>query len=137
MGGALGFTLSAWVKRTRSGSAHDRLIDFGDGMGVDNIIVAFHDKIKYSVRHGGSCYLNAADTFPYDTWTHVAVTHLRSTNTDTTGPAKVYWDGVLVTEGTVNFPQSVVRGGLYVGKSHWGSDPDFLGEMQDLFVWDE
>ena len=37
VGGGLGFTLSAWVYRTPSGSAWDPLIDFGSGPTQDNV----------------------------------------------------------------------------------------------------
>ena len=37
VGGGSGFTLSAWVYRTLSGNSWDRLIDFGNGAGMDNV----------------------------------------------------------------------------------------------------
>jgi len=40
VGGGTGFTLSAWVYRTRSGNSWDRLIDFGSGPGANNLILA-------------------------------------------------------------------------------------------------
>ena len=39
VGGGLGFTLCAWIYRTRTGSAGDRVIDFGNG--ADNTIVEY------------------------------------------------------------------------------------------------
>ena len=41
IGGGTGFTLSAWVYRTRQGNEWDRIIDFGSGPSADNVLVAF------------------------------------------------------------------------------------------------
>ena len=74
-------------------------------------------------------------SFPVSTWTHVAVVQSR-TGDATTGPAKIYWDGVEVASTeSMNFPLLVSRSGLYVGKSHW-PDPMFTGSMRDLLIWD-
>ena len=73
---------------------------------------------------------------PADTWTHVAVVQSRASTENMTGPAKIYWDGVEKAAGELQFPLPVARDNLYVGKSHYASDPMFTGQMRDLLVWD-
>ncbi|EOD06344.1 hypothetical protein EMIHUDRAFT_219184 [Emiliania huxleyi CCMP1516] len=145
IGGSLGLTVAAWVKRSRSGNQGDRLIDFGNGGGSDNIVVAFQYGVAYDVYLGSTQYSFAPSqgpcpatppsdrwvcgAFPVDVWTHVAVVH----KPDET--VTMYWDGVPRGSGSLPLPPAVARSGLYVGKSHWGYDPYFRGEMRDVFVF--
>ena len=125
--------------RTRSGDAWDRIIDFGSGNPQDNVVVAFGPSMAYSVYQGsslnGQLRVNSPAGFPVDEWTHVAVVQSRSSESDTMGPAKIYWDGVERASGTLNFPLSVARTGLYVGKSHSPDDPMFTGQMSRSRIW--
>ena len=102
------------------------------------MLVSFDSSMSYNVFHGGSSSSLSVDSpaFPARRWTHVAVVQTRSTTADTTGPAKIFWDGVQRASGTLRFPQSVSRNHLSVGKSNWESDALFTGAMLDLFVWD-
>ena len=105
-----------------------------------NVLLAFQPGMTYEVRHGSwaesSQEQSVNSPFPVSTWTHVAVVQSR-TGDATTGPAKIYWDGVEVAStDSMNFPLLVGRSGLYVGKSHWPDDPMFTGSMRGLLVWD-
>ena len=144
VGGGLGFSLCAWVYRTRTGSSWERLIDFGSGTPVDNILVAFvgdngGGSMLYRVYHldtASHLYASPASFTP-NVWTHVAVVQSRASLTDTYGPAQIYWNGVSVaTTASMRFPLPVSRSNLYVGKSGWSADPMFTGQMKDLLVWD-
>jgi hypothetical protein len=140
VGGGLGFTLSAWVYRTRIGSYWDRLIDFGNGQAADSIVLNFYSQMQYYVTHGSSdssLYASSAPSFPANSWTHVAVVQSRASLTDTYGPAQIYWNGVSVaTTASMRFPLPVSRSNLYVGKSNWAGEGTFTGQMKDLLVWD-
>eukprot|EP00900_Chrysochromulina_parva_P007009 jgi/Chrpa1/16309/Chrysochromulina_OHIO_Genome00025130-RA len=141
VGGGLGFTLCAWVYRTRTGSYYDRLIDFVNGAYEDNIILNFYgSQMQYYVTHGRSSlslYASSAPSFPANVWTHVAVVQSRASLTDTYGPAQIYWNGASVaTTSSMRFPLPVSRSNLYVGKSNNPVDPMFTGQMKDLLVWD-
>ena len=133
VGGGLGFTLSAWVYRTRTGSSFDRVIDFGNGPWADNVIVSFWSSIGYHVRHGNDrndnseLFASSAPSFPANEWTHVAVVQSRASLTDTHGPAQIYWNGASVaTTSSMRFPLPVSRSNMWVGKSHWSVDPMFM-----------
>ena len=147
VGGGLGLTLCAWVKRTRGDRAFDRLIDFGNGGPYEstNFNVAFsggdNRGMTLDIRQANSLsYIRASrETFPADVWTHVAVVQSRASLTDTDGPVQIYWNGESVamtpttevysngwanpattTTATMRFPLPVSRSNLYVGKSNWG-----------------
>jgi hypothetical protein len=141
VGEGLGFTLCAWVYRTRTGS-WDRVIDFGNGPGADNVLLGFPARgsiMGYHVYHGDafSEIYASPPSFPANVWTHVAVVQSRASLTDTYGPAQIYWNGASVaTTSSMRFPLPVSRSNLYVGKSHWARDSMFTGQMKDLLVWD-
>ena len=137
VGGGLGFTLSAWVYRTRMGSAGDRLIDFGNGPEAHNVIVMFWSSMGYAVRHGSqNTEILTSPSVLANVWTHVTIVQSRASLTDTYGPAQIYWNGESVAmTASMRFPLPVSRSNLYVGKSNFG-DPMFMGQMKDLLVWD-
>eukprot|EP00900_Chrysochromulina_parva_P013059 jgi/Chrpa1/21754/Chrysochromulina_OHIO_Genome00027255-RA len=139
VGGGLGFTLCAWVYRTRTGPSWERVFDFGSGAPADNIVLSFQSPMAYQVYHGSAfSELSASPpSFPAYVWTHVAVVQSRASLADTNGPAQIYWDGASVaTTSSMRFPLPVSRSNLYVGKSAWSADPMFTGQMKDLLVWD-
>ena len=142
VGGGLGLTISVWVYRTRSGSAWDRVFDFGNGQQSQNILIGFDKAMSYHVYDSTSTAAVSTlevitPAFPVNAWTHVALVQTRNSAGDASGAARIYWDGVLrASSSTFRFPGDVLRSGLYVGKSHWSIDPMFTGMMSDLYVWD-
>ena len=68
-------------------------------------------------------------TFPDNAWTHVAVVH------GSDGNAAIFLNGNLCAKGPVALPSMVPRAHYYVGRSLWGHDPYFKGEMRDVLVY--
>ena len=164
VGGHEGLTISAWVKRSRcEGGDNDRLIDFGNGAEKENIVINFgRNNMNYETHHTatpgvdgmeggcgatpyekhtlavtsnsegsslGSSSGSGSSTFPEDAWTHVAVVHRAD------GVASIFWNGSLKAKGKVLLPLPVERSKYYVGKSHWGTDPYFKGNISEVFVF--
>jgi len=145
VGGVEGLTIAAWVKRSRSNSSNDRLIDFGNGAEKENIVINFGTnhmnyetyqtatdaKSHLSVTDSGSSSSTSPSTssFPDGAWTHVAVVHASN------GMASIFWNGSLRARGKVDLPQPVARSKYYVGRSHWCDDPYFKGNITDVHVF--
>ena len=150
LGGHEGLTISAWVKRIKEDVAWDRLIDFGNGAEMENVVISFQGQTMYEVRNGDGVQhlavgagLDPAGTpspgaaashsrlspFPPGRWMHVALVH------DPDGIASIYWNGALKARGPVWLPPSVHREKYYIGKSHWTHDPYFKGEISDVHVF--
>lgn len=136
MFGEDGFTISAWVYRSRSDMAWDRLIDFGNGVKLENIEVIFQHDMQYRVTRGSqeefvavTPFSDRSSAFPEGTWTHVGVVH------ETNKAATIYWNGVLMATGSVHLPATLERANHYIGKSHSPDDPYFHGMIRDLFVF--
>ena len=134
VGGSTGLTVAAWVKRSSDVGAYDRLIDFGNGAEKENIVINFQQTTMYEVRCDGVNQTLVVDeksqsVFPMDQWVHVALVH------DTDGTASIFWNGVCKASGPVWLPPPVHREKYYVGRSHWGHDPYFKGEISDVHVF--
>eukprot|EP01065_Artemidia_motanka_P032114 TRINITY_DN39166_c0_g1_i1.p1 TRINITY_DN39166_c0_g1~~TRINITY_DN39166_c0_g1_i1.p1 ORF type:complete len:3092 (+),score=891.72 TRINITY_DN39166_c0_g1_i1:58-9333(+) len=84
---------------------------------------------------------NAPD-IPYDgKWHHVAVIHEFDTTetlhlTEPIGTATLYVDFVAQHSGKIILPTSGERVDCFVGRSNVG-DPDFVGDVKDVYVWNK
>ena len=83
-----GYTLSAWVLRANAAGperAWERIIDFGNGPGQQNVLVAFDpaggsgDSLRYYCNVGGNWpYVAITDPFPHRQWSSFQLTHATS-----------------------------------------------------------
>lgn len=130
-GGAI--TIEAWVYNEDVKRNNHRLIDFGNGAGSDNLIVAWSETkgtmTLYGFHADQSSFIETTEVFPNKQWIHVAAT------VDSNGNAIIYWNGMLKASGTVNLPQNLSRNNRYIGKSNSEQDSYFQGKMADLRVW--
>lgn len=126
-----GFTVEAWV-RWNSYANWSRVIDFGSGAPADNIILANRQTTR---RLGLYLYKGTAQTrlesdmLESGVWLHVAAT------VDAGGTATLYENGQAVATGPVTLPASIRRTRNYIGKSNWGQDGHFHGQMAELRLW--
>lgn len=127
-----GLTISGWIYYNEF--AHwSRIIDFGNGAGVDNIILAnpgTSNNINLSIRSGGSNIgMTVEDVLETDEWMHIAAT------VDTDGTANIYINGVLVGTQAHQLPDNVQRTRNYIGRSNWSNDAYFDGKMDNISMW--
>ncbi len=125
------FTIESWVY-PRSFESWSRILDFGNGAGVDNVLLALSEGGSGRphlaiVRAGVGNGLTANEALPLNRWTHVAAVH-RS------GTAFLYFDGRLVGSVAMHRPASVSRQFSYIGKSNW-PDGRFNGMIDEVRIW--
>lgn len=128
-----GLTIAGWVK-AESVATHARILDFGNGPGMDNILLTRRgnsNDMNFQVITGsGTSTLTAPNVWETNTWMHVAVT------LDAQGQAKLYKNGVQVaSQSGFRLPTDVVRTKNYIGKSNWSADALFKGQMSDLQLY--
>ncbi|MDB9324057.1 hypothetical protein PN483_16560 [Nodularia spumigena CS-591/04] len=130
-----GFSLEAWV-RYNDLKHWSRIIDFGNGSGADNILLANSaetNTLVFAVYRGSSIQsIEIADSLMCREWTHLAVT------VDASGNAKVYKDGQLLRcspPGVFHLPNHVNRKNNYIGRSNWSLDSYLDGQISDLRIW--
>lgn len=136
-----GITVEFWCYRTGSNDAQ-RIIDFGNGAGVDNIIAygggsGDHTTMYFGTwTSGGTATLaSAANAFRLNTWDHFVCTIA------TNGTAKIYRNGTdITTSGSgMNLPSNVTRTTNRIGTDIWspapGSSP-WQGKIDELAIYD-
>ncbi|MEM7353032.1 MAG: LamG-like jellyroll fold domain-containing protein, partial [Acidobacteriota bacterium] len=126
-----GYTVEAWV-RYESFNHWSRIIDFGNGAGADNILLANQettDNLYSHVFHGSTTKNLGVKTLQLNQWTHVAATIDKSHKTI------LYKDGEPVLDGTTWLPRSVNRTKCYIGRSNWPTDAYFQGQMAEVRIW--
>jgi len=121
------FTIECWVF-PRSFENWARVIDFGNGAGGDNVLLAY----TYGTSGAPGLYVEgsqfeATQTLVLNQWSHIAAT--LSGNT-----ATIYINGIAA--GTAEVPEAlnVERQNCYIGKSNWG-DPYADAVFDELRIW--
>ena len=121
------FTIECWVY-PRSFANWARIIDFGNGAGSDNILLAY----TYGTSGAPGFYVEgsqfqATQTLVLNQWSHIAATLSGTT-------ATIYINGVAAGTATFPTPVNITRNYCYIGKSNW-SDPYANAEFDELRIW--
>jgi hypothetical protein len=136
-----GLTVAVWAKPTAANS-WARFIDIGNGAGNDNIYFSRNGTgttLEFSIYDGTGvsyAYVRATNAIVLDEWHHYAAT------VSSAGVAKLYKDAaeISITSGstgypTIGLPLAVSRTTNYVGRSNWGADAYYQGQMWDVRVY--
>jgi hypothetical protein len=127
-----GFTVEAWVWYD-SLKSHSRIIDFGNGAGVDNIL--FANQATSSELYLGiqgqeyQSIKTSSGVLETGKWIHLAFT------IDGSGNAELYKNGEQIQSGKIHLPNTIKRTKNYIARSNWSSDSYFQGKISDLRVW--
>jgi hypothetical protein len=127
-----GFTVEAWVWYD-SFKSHSRIIDFGNGAGVDNIL--FANQATSSELYLGiqgqeyQSIKTSSGVLETGKWIHLAFT------IDGSGNAELYKNGEQIQSGKIHLPNTIKRTKNYIARSNWSSDSYFQGKISDLRVW--
>ncbi|CAK0863997.1 unnamed protein product, partial [Prorocentrum cordatum] len=130
-----------FAARWRSLKRWSRIIDFGNGPGTENIVVAnkgTSTTLVFNVWDGRQEHgLQVPDAIEVGRLQRFLCT------VDAFGHMQVFRDGELLATGGGargrqdhgGCPCRAARGFLYVARSHWDRDEAFHGEIRDLKVW--
>ena len=135
IGGAM--TVEAWVESDNVHASWARVIDFGNGAGDENIVLAWDadsGQMTWDVFdvYGNAFGVTTTAVFPQGRWVHVAAT------VDAQGNGAIYWDGQLVASGAMIAPPAATRTHQYLGLSNWWfQDSPFTGSLDDVKIWSE
>ena len=133
-----GLTIVTVVRFTGSAGSYERIIDFSNGAGNENVILARHGSNNYlrlSILNGASWSLSvsaSSETFSQNTWLTVIARYDASTQV---GEVRV--NGAV--GGTATASEAIIDrtvSGTYVGKSYWSSDAYLNADMAGLLVVD-
>lgn len=129
------YTIESWVNVTEV-KTWARLLDFGNGPGAQNVLVALSDGAAGPINtthyaNGGASSLDSASLLPTNQWVHVA-----SVYDGTSSNLTIYLNGVQSsTSAGIIPPQNTNRTLNFVGKSNWSSDPLAKAQIDSLRIW--
>ena len=126
------FTISGWVNVSNVES-WGRMIDFGNGSGTDNVVVALSAGNSYQLdatSFGGGTNYTSSQVLDQNKWVQVLFTF-----DATTGQGTCYYNGVMIDQGSMDAPNNVVRNNNYIGLSNWGGDGGVFGSMDDIRIY--
>ncbi|NCR53851.1 MAG: LamG domain-containing protein [Microcystis aeruginosa L211-07] len=127
-----GITVEAWVWYD-SFQSHSRIIDFGNGAGVDNIL--FANQATSSELYLGiqgqeyQSIKTSSGVLETGKWIHLAFT------IDGSGNAELYKNGEQIQSGKIHLPNTIKRTKNYIARSNWSSDSYFQGKISDVRLW--
>jgi hypothetical protein len=132
-----GLTVNVWAKFTTpvdgESQAWERLVDFGNGAGINNIILARRDlynNVLMDIEAVNSDYMDPSEpTINWDQW---AMYTMLADGTYW----KMYKNGVFQCfEINSLLPYIVTRNLNYIGKSNWEADANYLGAMSVIQLY--
>jgi hypothetical protein len=138
--GLNGLTFSVWFQTTGTSSAVTRLFDFGNGEGVDNIILCANS--NNGITYGYSVYINNSSNAygtniagSFTSASSITFNHIVWTISPS-GVSNIYINGKLNATSTGSFyPASIYRTNCYIGKSNWSFDPYFNGFIDEFRMY--
>lgn len=127
-----GITVEAWVWYD-SFKNTSRIIDFGNGSGVENIIFANDgttNNLTFWVFQGTTTQsITVQGVLETGKWMHLAAT------IDESGHATLYKNGEVIKTGSVHLPKTINRTNNYIARSNWSNDKYFQGKISDVRIW--
>ncbi len=127
-----GFTFEGWAK-WNSFNNWSRLMVLCIGAGNNEIFVsnvATTNTLALVTTPGSNnAELDLPNVLVTGEWTHIACT------VDSTGMGKIYINGQERASGLINPPSDITRNICYLGKSNFGPDGYFNGQMDEVHIW--
>ncbi len=125
------FTIEGWVK-WKDLKNNSRIFDFGSGAGSNNIFLCnttTSNQLEFNIYNGATGQaLTVSNIIPLNSWVHIAAVA-------SGGTMYLYVNGILVgTKTGVTIP-NVNRTLCFMGKSNWGSDAYFKGNIDEFRIW--
>jgi len=133
LGGEEGLTLSLHVKRPNRAAPSERLIDFADDKGENNIVIAFDNGIFTYEVWGEGILLDSlsvpGESFPVNAWTRVGLLHRAN------GKATIYWNGESKAQANKALPAKMWRSHNWIGLGHRETDICFAGLVENVMAY--
>ena len=124
------FTFTAWINLVRY-QDWSRIIDFGNGQGIDNIFLSFFQtkSIVGSVNQGSTnSKFKTSPIINLNQWYFVAFVLSNSIGC-------TYVNGNLVGSGPLLIPNKINTTKNYIGKSNWANDPYAEAFYDDIKIY--
>ena len=145
-----GFSFAGWIYWEFNNNvpvSWSRIFDFGAGTDLNNLVLANKGNTRnlhFTIRNGkwgdgNRDNIDVANYLEEGKWIHVAVTFSNKTS-----KVKIYKNGKVVAEKDMKKSNGEPfkieyknRQKAYIGKSNWGHDPNFKGQMSNLYFFNQ
>ncbi len=115
----------------RRRQAFSRIMDFGNGAGVDNVWIGFDWLSGFLIfeifDQFSQSRITADKEIPLNQLSHVVATF-------NNGIGSIFLNGELVAEGALNSPANIIRNFNYLAKSNW-PDPNHHFDLRNFRIW--
>jgi hypothetical protein len=112
------FTFTAWIYLVKC-QDWSRIIDFGNGQGIDNVLLTFYQstsQIQGSVNQGSAnAYFKTSSIINLNQWYFVSFVLSNKIG-------YIYVNGNQFASGTLLIPNKINTTKNYIGKSNWAND---------------
>jgi hypothetical protein len=138
-----GLTIAFWYKSNGTGS-WGRIMDFGNGAGVYNILIAAtagtSNQLSMQVWNSSGTAPNIYLTdinYNDNVWRHIVWTLTYAPADSNTSTWRVYVNGSLNTTATNYYPDPAIkRTNCYLGRSNWAGDAYYNGNIDEFRIYD-
>lgn len=128
------YTYEVWLKKTANNN-WSRVIDFGNGPGEDNVIIALSNSTSGNLSF--HIYSSAAtDSYtleqdiPLNEWIHIGLRSMYGVQ------GFIFINGEYVQNTLLRYPDSVQRNNCYIGRSNWESNAYAGVEIDEMRLYD-
>lgn len=133
-----GLTIMVVARFSRSPGNWERLIDFGNGMGRNNILIAragTSNDIGCHVYNDNSAVShNTVYGFAGTTWRLFTIS-ISNNNDNGTAQYKIYIDGRELASSSGRALSGFIGAQSYIGKSNWYWDAYFSGDIREIAIF--
>lgn len=157
-----GLAIEVWIKPNQIDKDYMRIIDFGNGQDVDNIILMVRDQsLVFQITSGKNIlsvpsldsarrHTSQKTKLEKSKWHHILI---NMEHTTPNGPSGDYTVTIYINKGdkfisraddamaceqnlTLKEPTTSKRTKCFIGQSNWSENPYFDGEIAGLSIWD-
>jgi len=124
--GTTELTITTWIKIFEY-RGWSRIFDFGNGQGIDNILLAIANTGTIKFGYLGSIF-ESNKKIPLNDWTFISVTL-------NAFAVKIYINGKLTASYKFSSRQNISTKLNYIGKSNWSWDPLLSGVISSIKIF--
>jgi hypothetical protein len=141
-GREFGLTFSIWFRPASNSSNHSRLFDFSDSAGQNGILLgqfADTDTMLFSVKNAGTVWewKSPRGMWKAGVWRHVVWSFAAAFSVAERPMWAVYFDGYLWSNFVSAYPADVELDLNYLGRASMGTQGQFVGYLDSLYIFPE
>lgn len=120
-------SITAWLK-LKSYQYYSRIIDFGNGKGIDNVVFGMVDTTKCLFTYSDIFWVQTSELIELDEWYHVAFVLKNTTGF-------IYVNAIEIVSKIFLASLTILRTKNFIGKSNWYWDPNANAVYDEIKIY--